>query len=172
MPKPTLLQSILGKPSQTYHHPAEREYHSTKDELFRIANATKVLPGHFSCSESGFDSTPGNSDTEQHNTQKPTLARAPSVVSSDGASGSLGSSQTASASGPSRKSAAVSVLRPRLSPVGAYHLYLTDSYGRDSASGLLSTPSRHLPLLYHSRMPTGTDEVRVPSFTPVHHCPL
>ncbi|KAL1939747.1 hypothetical protein VTO73DRAFT_9780 [Trametes versicolor] len=105
MPKPTLLQSILGKPSQTYHHPAEREYHSTKDELFRIANATKVLPGHFSCSESGFDSTPGNSDTEQHNTQKPALARAPSVVSSDGASGSLGSSQTASASA-SRKSAA------------------------------------------------------------------
>ena len=66
MPKPTLIQSILNRPSQTYHHPAERDYHSTRDELFRIANATKVLPGHLSFSESGFDSltTPGNSDSE------------------------------------------------------------------------------------------------------------
>ncbi|OSD01778.1 hypothetical protein PYCCODRAFT_472860 [Trametes coccinea BRFM310] len=73
MPKPTLLQTILGKPSQTYHHPQERDYHSTRDELFRIANATKVLPGHLSFSESGFDSattTPGNSDSEHQPQQQ------------------------------------------------------------------------------------------------------
>ncbi|KAI8984976.1 hypothetical protein BD414DRAFT_529595 [Trametes punicea] len=97
MPKPTLLQTILGKPSQTYRHPAEREYHSTKDELLRIAGATKALPGHLSCSESGFDSStsPGNSDSEQHQpsrtvatTAASALPRPPAIsaVLSDGAS--------------------------------------------------------------------------------------
>ena len=65
MPKPTLLQSILGRPSQTYHHPAERDYHSTRSELFKIAHATRVIPGQFE--DSGLDSsTPGNSDSETH----------------------------------------------------------------------------------------------------------
>ena len=63
MPKPTLLQSILGRPSQTYYHPSERDYHSTRSELYRIANAEKFIPGQFE--DSGLDSsTPGNSDSE------------------------------------------------------------------------------------------------------------
>ncbi|KAL7282021.1 LOW QUALITY PROTEIN: hypothetical protein ACG7TL_003488 [Trametes sanguinea] len=127
MPKPTLLQTILGKPSQTYHHPQERDYHSTRDELFRIANATKVLPGHLSFSESGFDSattTPGNSDSEhqpqqqqeqshsrrQSQAARPAtgLARPPAIsaVLSDGTSSELmqgNSTQT----GSSRRSSAM-----------------------------------------------------------------
>lgn len=65
MPKPTLLQSILGRPSQTYHHPAQRDYHSTREELFKLAHATKFIPGQFD--DSGIDSsTPGNSDSEAY----------------------------------------------------------------------------------------------------------
>ena len=64
MPKPTLIQSILNRPSQTYHHPAERDYHSNRRELFRLAHATaRAIPGQFE--DSGLDpSTPGNSDVE------------------------------------------------------------------------------------------------------------
>src|SRR5437764_1144935 len=38
MPKPTLVQTILGRPSQSYSLPAEKSayYHSTKPELFRL----------------------------------------------------------------------------------------------------------------------------------------
>lgn len=66
MPKPTLIQSILNKPSQSYHHPTQRDYHSTRGELFRLAHAAaKVIPGQFD--DSGLDtSTPGNSDTETY----------------------------------------------------------------------------------------------------------
>ena len=75
MPKPTLLQSILGRPSQTYYHPADHDFHSTRDELFRIAHAAKFIPGQFD--DSGFDSsTPGNSDTDTHHT--PTSRTTPS----------------------------------------------------------------------------------------------
>ncbi|CDO74151.1 hypothetical protein BN946_scf185043.g202 [Trametes cinnabarina] len=121
MPKPTLLQTILGKPSQTYHHPQDRDYHSTRDELIRIANATKVLPGHLSFSESGFDSstTPGNSDSEQqqysllHERRQSQAARsatglarppAISAVLSDGASSEL-MQDSSSQMGGSRRSA-------------------------------------------------------------------
>ena len=119
MPKPTLLQSLLGQPSQTYYHPPQRDYHSTKDELFRIANATKVLPGHLSCSESGFDSsTPANSDSEQPHLPTPptstsTLARPPAIsaVLPDGASSELRSNGSqASLKSTSRRSAVVSSL--------------------------------------------------------------
>ncbi|GBE79129.1 hypothetical protein SCP_0203260 [Sparassis crispa] len=37
MPKPTLIQSLLGRPSQTYSFPQQKEYHSSKHELIRIA---------------------------------------------------------------------------------------------------------------------------------------
>ena len=77
MPKPTLLQSILGRPSQTYYHPTEHEYHSTRDELFKIARATRFIPGQFD--DSGVESTtPGNSDNEtcqSHPTPRPTSSR-------------------------------------------------------------------------------------------------
>nr|VWO99334.1 Septin-type G domain-containing protein [Ganoderma boninense] len=66
MPKPTLIQSILNRPSQSYHHPTQREYHSTRGELFRLAHATaKIIPGQYD--DSGLDtSTPGDSDTETY----------------------------------------------------------------------------------------------------------
>ncbi|KAA1466061.1 hypothetical protein DENSPDRAFT_830805 [Dentipellis sp. KUC8613] len=37
MAKPTLLQSILGRPSQSYAFPAQKDYHSSKSELIRAA---------------------------------------------------------------------------------------------------------------------------------------
>ncbi|KAH9062033.1 hypothetical protein EDB87DRAFT_1608969 [Lactarius vividus] len=40
MPKPTLLQTLLGRPSQTYSFPPEREYYSARDLLTRVATAT------------------------------------------------------------------------------------------------------------------------------------
>lgn len=39
MPKPTLLQTLLHRPSQTYHYPPTKEYHSTKHDLVRLASA-------------------------------------------------------------------------------------------------------------------------------------
>ena len=42
MPKPTLLQTLLGRPSQTYSFPPERQYYSAKDDLARAATATAV----------------------------------------------------------------------------------------------------------------------------------
>ncbi|RPD62062.1 hypothetical protein L227DRAFT_48575 [Lentinus tigrinus ALCF2SS1-6] len=80
MPKPTLLQSILGRPSQSYNHPPERDYHSTRHEIFKIAHRTRVIPGQFE--DSGFDSsTPGNSDSEAH-LSSATLDRVPQRPSS------------------------------------------------------------------------------------------
>ncbi|KAI9448349.1 hypothetical protein H4582DRAFT_82192 [Lactarius indigo] len=40
MPKPTLLQTLLGRPSQTYSFPPERQYYSARDLLARAATAT------------------------------------------------------------------------------------------------------------------------------------
>jgi len=37
MPKPTLWQSILGKPSQAYSFPQENIYFSNKQDMLRIA---------------------------------------------------------------------------------------------------------------------------------------
>src|ERR1700761_9702085 len=37
MPKPTLLQTILGRPSQSYSFPAEKQYYSARDDLARAA---------------------------------------------------------------------------------------------------------------------------------------
>ncbi|KAH8999423.1 hypothetical protein EDB92DRAFT_1834088 [Lactarius akahatsu] len=42
MPKPTLLQTLLGRPSQTYSFPPEREYYSARDHLARAATANLV----------------------------------------------------------------------------------------------------------------------------------
>jgi hypothetical protein len=44
MPKPTLLQTLLGRPSQTYSFPAEKEYYSAKDHLSRAATAEAASP--------------------------------------------------------------------------------------------------------------------------------
>ena len=41
MTKPTLLQSILGRPSQSYSFPSNKEYYSTKHELLRAAVAAQ-----------------------------------------------------------------------------------------------------------------------------------
>ncbi|KAI0075398.1 hypothetical protein K474DRAFT_1396052 [Panus rudis PR-1116 ss-1] len=38
MPKPTLIQTLLGRPSQSYHFPPERQYHSTKQDILRVAS--------------------------------------------------------------------------------------------------------------------------------------
>ncbi|KAF5371968.1 hypothetical protein D9615_008079 [Tricholomella constricta] len=40
MAKPTMLQSLLGRPSQTYSFPQEKVYHSTKQDMLRIATET------------------------------------------------------------------------------------------------------------------------------------
>ncbi|KAG5639138.1 hypothetical protein H0H81_006397 [Sphagnurus paluster] len=40
MAKPTMLQSLLGRPSQTYSFPQERVYFSTKQDMLRIAAET------------------------------------------------------------------------------------------------------------------------------------
>lgn len=37
MPKPTLIQTLLGRPSQRYSFPAEKQYYSAKDDLVRAA---------------------------------------------------------------------------------------------------------------------------------------
>ncbi|KAF8271734.1 hypothetical protein EI94DRAFT_1796846 [Lactarius quietus] len=42
MPKPTLLQTLLGRPSQTYSFPAEKHYYSAKDDLARAAAVSPV----------------------------------------------------------------------------------------------------------------------------------
>ena len=39
MPKPTLLQSLLGRPSRSYAFPVEKQYYSAKDDLARAAGA-------------------------------------------------------------------------------------------------------------------------------------
>ncbi|KAG6901636.1 hypothetical protein C0995_009737 [Termitomyces sp. Mi166 len=40
MAKPTMLQSLLGRPSQTYSFPEEKAYYSTKRDMLRIAAET------------------------------------------------------------------------------------------------------------------------------------
>ncbi|KAG5350192.1 hypothetical protein C0989_012305 [Termitomyces sp. Mn162] len=40
MAKPTMLQSLLGRPSQTYSFPEEKVYYSTKRDMLRIAAET------------------------------------------------------------------------------------------------------------------------------------
>src|SRR6266404_1266942 len=42
MPKPTLLQTLLGRPSQTYSFPAEKQYYSAKDDLVRAATVGDI----------------------------------------------------------------------------------------------------------------------------------
>lgn len=44
MPKPTLLQSLLNRPSQTYSFPSEKQYYSAKDVLVRAAAVSPPLP--------------------------------------------------------------------------------------------------------------------------------
>lgn len=44
MTKPTLIQSILGRPSQTYHFPSDKDYHSSKPELMRAATEASSAP--------------------------------------------------------------------------------------------------------------------------------
>lgn len=44
MPKPTIIQSLLHRPSQHYSFPAQKNYHSTKQELIRVA--TEADPSH------------------------------------------------------------------------------------------------------------------------------
>ena len=44
MPKPTLLQTLLGRPSQTYSFPVEKEYYSAKNDLARAAAVAEVAP--------------------------------------------------------------------------------------------------------------------------------
>ncbi|GLB33283.1 hypothetical protein LshimejAT787_0101670 [Lyophyllum shimeji] len=41
MTKPTVLQSLLGLPSQTYSFPPEKVYYSTKQDMLRVAAETK-----------------------------------------------------------------------------------------------------------------------------------
>lgn len=41
MAKPTILQSLLGRPSQTYSFPEEKVYFSTKQDMVRIATETQ-----------------------------------------------------------------------------------------------------------------------------------
>ncbi|KAG5643265.1 hypothetical protein DXG03_001275 [Asterophora parasitica] len=41
MSKPTILQSLLGRPSQTYSFPQEKVYHSTKQDMLRLATETR-----------------------------------------------------------------------------------------------------------------------------------
>ncbi|CCM03994.1 uncharacterized protein FIBRA_06150 [Fibroporia radiculosa] len=48
MPKPTLLQSLLGRPSQSYSFPPQKDYHSSRTDLFRAAStstAGELHPG-------------------------------------------------------------------------------------------------------------------------------
>ncbi|KAF7799074.1 hypothetical protein EIP86_010304 [Pleurotus ostreatoroseus] len=44
MAKPTLFQSLLGRPSQSYHFPPSKEYYSTKPDLMRVATETSPAP--------------------------------------------------------------------------------------------------------------------------------
>lgn len=44
MAKPTLVQSLLGRPSQTYHFPSSKDYHSTKSDFLRAAAAEDPSP--------------------------------------------------------------------------------------------------------------------------------
>jgi hypothetical protein len=44
MTKPTLFQSILGRPSQSYSFPASKEYHSAKHDLLRAATQQTRSP--------------------------------------------------------------------------------------------------------------------------------
>ena len=64
MTKPSLIQSILGRPSQTYHFPSSKDYHSTKNDLLRAAgeapSASESRPqSYFTAadSESGYYSS-------------------------------------------------------------------------------------------------------------------
>lgn len=41
MAKPTIMQSLLGRPSQTYSFPEEKTYFSTKRDMVRIATETQ-----------------------------------------------------------------------------------------------------------------------------------
>ncbi|KAI0092524.1 hypothetical protein BDY19DRAFT_490111 [Irpex rosettiformis] len=43
MTKPSILQSILGRPSQSYSFPPNKDYYSTKHELLRAAVASQQL---------------------------------------------------------------------------------------------------------------------------------
>ncbi|KAI0301853.1 hypothetical protein B0F90DRAFT_1925249 [Multifurca ochricompacta] len=44
MPKPTLLQSLLGKPSQTYTFPPDKYYYSARNDFARAAVAPSAVP--------------------------------------------------------------------------------------------------------------------------------
>lgn len=44
MPKPTLLQSLLNRPSQTYSFPPEKQYYSAKDVIVRAAAVSPPVP--------------------------------------------------------------------------------------------------------------------------------
>lgn len=44
MAKPTFFQSVLGRPSQSYHFPSDKNYHSSKSELMRAATEASSAP--------------------------------------------------------------------------------------------------------------------------------
>ena len=50
MPKPTIIQTLLNRPSQHYSFPAQKNYHSTKQELIRVAteaqHGSEAGPSH------------------------------------------------------------------------------------------------------------------------------
>ncbi|KAK7471136.1 hypothetical protein VKT23_002548 [Stygiomarasmius scandens] len=75
MAKPTLLQTLLGRPSQSYSFPKEKDYHSTKAHMRRVAQAA----GH---AQSGSEpnSTPGTSREQKLMGTMHVINEKPSVV--------------------------------------------------------------------------------------------
>lgn len=56
MPKPTLLQTLLGRPSRSYAFPPDRQYYSSKDDLARAA-AALAFPSSKSDAAASFGHT-------------------------------------------------------------------------------------------------------------------
>ncbi|KAI0346976.1 hypothetical protein BDW22DRAFT_1351308 [Trametopsis cervina] len=84
MTKPTLFQSILGRPSQVYHYPPAKEYHSTKHDLLRAATeprSSDQQPIHTSSIASAPDSESGYFSSSSTGSQY-SDARTPSDVAS------------------------------------------------------------------------------------------
>ncbi|KAI9512702.1 hypothetical protein F5148DRAFT_1372919 [Russula earlei] len=78
MPKPTLLQSLLGRPSQSYAFPPQRQYYSARDEFARAAAALSgPLPlGH---TENALSQTRGvdlSTSTDGHQKRRDALSSA------------------------------------------------------------------------------------------------
>src|SRR6266545_184611 len=62
MSKPTLFQTLLNRPSQTYYNPTahqqlqRNDYHSAKQDMLRIAQAAASNPGPSQVSYTTFNS--------------------------------------------------------------------------------------------------------------------